>query len=819
MAAARVEPLLWTIPSHIEIAEHHFYAALARAARWDEAPVDARQTLQQALGDHHRQLQAWAENCPENFENRAALIGAEIARIEGRDRDAMRLYELAMRSARVNGFIHNEAIASELAARFYVARGFDDIADMYLRKARYCYLRWGADAKVRRLEEMYPRLRTDEAALGPTSTIEAPVEQLDLATVIKVSQAVSSEIVVEKLIDTLMRTAVAQAGAERGLLALAHGADLRIAAEATTSGDMVVVNAREKVMAEAALPQTVVQYVQRTQDSVILDDAAARSPFADDPHIRERHARSILCVPLINQAKLVGVLYLENNLSPAVFQPGRITVLKLLASQAAIAIENTRLYRELSDREAKIRRLVDANIIGIFSFRIGSEGPDADDPVVFEANDAFLRMLGYAREDLTAGGLRRSDLTPPEWRERDLRTSLELRQSGISLPFEKEYFRKDGSRAPVLVGFTCFDETRTQGLGFVLDLTERKRAEEALRRSEAYLAEAESLSKTGSWAWKPATNEITHWSQGRYLLFGFDPAAGAPSLEAVLDRIHPEDRTHWLEKTMSVVRGRNTGSDFRIVLPNGEIRQLHGVGHPVFGQSGDVVEIVAAAIDVTERKRAEDALRQSEEQWKAVFENNPTMYFMVDAAYTILSVNPFGAEQLGYTPDELVGRPAEILIHAADREFALKNKATCLEHRGRTMSWELRKIRKDGEALWVRETGRAMLIRDRPVVLVVSEDITEAKRAAEALREMQTQLAHTNRLEAVGQLTASIAHEVNQPIAATVTNAQAALRWLDRPTPDLNEAKQALGRIVRDGNSGGGRRPAHPQSHQEGAYA
>ena len=206
---------------------------------------------------------------------------------------------------------------------------------------------------------------------------------------------------------------------------------------------------------------------------------------------------------------------------------------------------------------------------------------------------------------------------------------------------------------------------------------------------------------------------------------------------------------------------------------------------------------------MTERKRAEDALRQSEEQWKAVFENNPTMYFMVDAAYTILSVNPFGAEQLGYTPDELIGRPAEILVHAADRETALKNKATCLEHLGRTMSWELRKLRKDGEALWVRETGRAMLIRDRPVVLVVSEDITEAKRAAEALREIQTQLAHTNRLEALGQLTASIAHEVNQPIAGTLTNAQAALRWLDRPAPNLDEAKQALGRIVRDATRAG----------------
>ena len=174
-----------------------------------------------AVAAHHKQLQVWAENCPENFENRAALVGAEIARIEGRVLDAEQLYEQAIHSARANGFVHIEALTYELAARFYAARGFEDIAHLYLRKARYGYLRWGADGKVRQLEEMYPHLRAEEPAPGPTSTIATPVEHLDLATVIKVSQAVSSEIVLEKLIHTLMRTAIEQAGAERGLLILA----------------------------------------------------------------------------------------------------------------------------------------------------------------------------------------------------------------------------------------------------------------------------------------------------------------------------------------------------------------------------------------------------------------------------------------------------------------------------------------------------------------------------------------------------------------------------------------------------------------------
>ena len=252
--------------------------------------------------------------------------------------------------------MHNEALAYELAARFYAARGFETIAQAYLRNARYGYLRWGADGKVRQLDQLYPHLRTEEAAAAPTNTIGAPVEHLDLATVIKVSQAVSGEIVLEKLLDTLMRTAIEHAGAERGLLLLPRGDELRIAAEATTRGDTVIVRLTDQSMAAAALPESIVQYVVRTQDSVLLDDAAAPNAFAADAALGARHARSILCVPLRNQAKLTGVLYLENTLTPHVFTPTRSAVLTLLASQAAISLENARLYAERQRAEATVRR-------------------------------------------------------------------------------------------------------------------------------------------------------------------------------------------------------------------------------------------------------------------------------------------------------------------------------------------------------------------------------------------------------------------------------------------------------------------------------
>src|SRR6202043_1196353 len=183
-ASSRAQRLLWTSPSKFETAEYHFYGALSQSASCASAAAGQRQQHVEALVAHHRQLEIWAANCPDNFENRAALVGAEISRVEGRDVDAMRLYEQAIRSARANGFIHNEALANELAARFYAAHGLEQIAHLYLRDARYGYLSWGADGKVRQLDEIYPYLKEKVPAPAPTSTIGTPVEHLDLATVI-----------------------------------------------------------------------------------------------------------------------------------------------------------------------------------------------------------------------------------------------------------------------------------------------------------------------------------------------------------------------------------------------------------------------------------------------------------------------------------------------------------------------------------------------------------------------------------------------------------------------------------------------------------
>jgi len=467
-----------------EDADDELYAALAHAALCDTGSTAERTQHHEALAAHHRQFQEWAEKCPMNLEDRAALVGAEVARLEGREVEAERLYERAIRSAREHGFVQNEALAFELAARFYAARGFAPFADLYLRQARHCYRRWGADGKVRQLDELYPRLRDDEPAPDSRGTIGAPVEQLELATVLKVSQAVYGEIELDKLVATVLRTAIEHAGAERGVLIVPREDDLWIQAEGRIDGSAIPVVLGDVPLGGAELPEAVVRYAARAHETVSLEDASARGGFSTDAYILRAHARSVLCLPLLQQGRLMALLYLENNLAPGVFTPARMAVLNVLAAQAAMSLEKTRLFQELQQREAKIRRLIDANIVGVLVSTL--------DGRVIEANDAVLNMVGYSRDDLTSGRTRWPDWTPPEWRAVTERAVAQIAAHGRCDLFEKEYVRKDGSRVPVLITAAAIEGTNGETVAFVLDLTERKRAEAARQRAEAELRQAQT---------------------------------------------------------------------------------------------------------------------------------------------------------------------------------------------------------------------------------------------------------------------------------------------------------------------------------------
>ena len=420
-----------------------------------------------------------------------------------------------------------------------------------------------------------------------TSTTSAPEEQLDVETILRVTEAVSTEIEFEATLKAVVRAALEHSRATRAFLLVRRDGELRIEADATASEAGVVVNVRDWTVAEAELPETIIERAAETHESVLVNDPADVS------------ASFMLSLPLVARDTLVAVLYLEKDRDSGVFTPDQLAVLRVLASSAATSLDRSRRYAELQDHDKRIHRLVDANIIGVASC-------DAEGRIV-DANDAYLDILGYSRDDLTSGEIGWRDLTPPEWQAVSMQAVAEIQATGRCEVFEKEYVRKDGSRVPILMASAAVDESQRHIVAFVLDLTARKRAEEALKRSETYLAEAQRLAHTGSWAASPGAERATYWSDETFRIFERTNSTPLLDHEGLLQLMHSSDRQGYCTTVTEALRTRNGFEvDFRIVLPTGTTKHLHKIGHPVLNDAGEIMEWVGTLVDVTERKRAED---------------------------------------------------------------------------------------------------------------------------------------------------------------------------------------------------------------------
>jgi len=337
-----------------ESTQYFFFSALTLAHHYDQVEKHRKQEYLNIILQHRDQLKIWAESCPENFENRYLLISAELERItEGACENALRLYEKAMHSAETNGFIQNTAIICELIGKYHQTIGLSVSADAYFRKALAQYQRWGAAGKFNELknalQESFAKEETDffkSSSSSPTFS-----ELVDLNAVFSAQRAISGELVPETLYQTFLHLALESAGAQRGALILFRENALSVQTE--IEGDRVT-SALTPLDSSNSVPRTLIQYVARLKKHVLLDDARIANPFSSDSYIRDRHPKSILCVPVIRQNQLMAIIYLENNLATQIFTSGILSVLQLLASQAAISIENSYLYEDLR-RSVRVR--------------------------------------------------------------------------------------------------------------------------------------------------------------------------------------------------------------------------------------------------------------------------------------------------------------------------------------------------------------------------------------------------------------------------------------------------------------------------------
>ena len=477
-------------------------------------------------------------------------------------------------------------------------------------------------------------------------------------------------------------------------------------------------------------------------------------------------------------------------------------------TQAALQAEADlrRSEADLRDSEKEWRDVFEHN--PLMYFKVDATG------TVMAVNTIGAAQLGYSAADLAGQSV--LDVFLEEDREfvRNY-VAVCLETIGQSHTWEVRKVRKDGSVLWVRENAKAMRQADNKPILLIAceDITERKQAERALQQSEAYLAEAQHLSQTGSWAWDVRRNDFVYRSAQVYRLFGLDPKKGPVSLQTFQERIFPDDLRRIVELERRVVREKtHVEADFRIALPDGSIKRVHSVGHPVLGSDGEVVEIIGTHMDVTERyaakealQKAFDALRESEERFRDYAETASDWLWETGPDHRITRISEH-VNRYGITSSSL--------RNLARWEYATDVETEPEKWRRHREMIDARLPFRDfvycapsgtGSAVYVQTSGKPFFDANGSFLGYrgVATDITariRADHAEEALRKAQAELAHITRVTTLGELTASIAHETNQPLAAVVANAQACLRWLERGTPDLDAARRSVEWIIEDGN-------------------
>jgi len=679
------------------------------------------------INDYLKLLSIWSQFSPTTFQHMYDLIAAEKARVLGDLSEAIDHYEQAIIGARENGFTHDEALANELYARLWIERGNDRFGGLLMREAHSLYRKWGALAKANHLVERYPSL------LITQSISNLGTNALDLHSVFKTSQTIAGEIALDKLLAKIMHIVIENAGAQNGFLILPSGDDWIIEAFANADQSNVQVLQSISIKENDMVSSGIIHYVAHTQETIVLSDAANEGNFTNDETIQQRQSRSILCSPLITQGRIIGILYLENNLTSGIFTPERLELLKILSSEMALALDNAQVYRNLEQSEKRFRATFEQAAVGIA--HVSPEGK------FLRINKKFCDIVGYSYEEML--NLTFQEITHPDDVDADLHYVGQVLNGEIeTYSLEKRYFRKGGKIVWIHLTVSLVRDEADQPQWFVAvvkDINERKQAEEELRRNRDFLKHLTSAVPDAIFSIKIPERTI-NWANDSYNIMGYEPEEYiGQSTEKYY--ANPEDYTKVGSLQQEAIhRGEDmVSTEIMVLRKDGKVIPAE-LTATFYKEKGNVSRVTACVRDISKIKKSEEVIQESERYIRLLLDSTAEAIYGLDIEGNCTFANPSCIRLLGYeTTDDLIGKNMHDLIHYSYSDGTPYPKEQCLIYQSHKTG---EGVHVTDEVLWKAdgtnfpvEYWSYPIYKDNCVVgsVMTFLDITERKRAANDL--------------------------------------------------------------------------------------